>query len=464
MRINSLRYTLVLTACLAVSTNFVFAQQINKSKREAPNIAINISSNRDSVKTSYFNLGLISNLYNQRGIGLNVISSAVKNNMTGIQASGFVNITRNRANGVMLSGITNIVGNKANGVMVTGLINVTGKEANGMQASLFANIVGNRSNGLAIGGLMNVSGKEMDGLHIGGLANVSGISQKGIALAGLMNATANRLNGLQVASILNIAGKENKGAQLSLISNVGVEVRGVQATVLTNIAADTLRGFQLAGAVNIAVNTRGAFQLAGITNISQGRTKGVQLAPGNYAGGIDGVQIGILNMSTGKSNGFQVGVVNYSKDSTTHKIGLVNVNPKTRIQMMAFTGNTSKMNIAARFKNRKTYSIIGVGTQYLGLNDKFSGAVFYKTGLYFPIAKYLEISGDLGFYHIESFSNENEKTPKRMYSLQGEVNLEYRLQKKISIFASGGYSMTRYYDENKFYEKKPIFSLGVVLF
>ena len=77
MRINSLRYTLVLTACLAVSTNFVFAQQINKSKREAPNIAINIPSNRDSVKTSYFNLGLISNLYDQRGIGVNVISSAV---------------------------------------------------------------------------------------------------------------------------------------------------------------------------------------------------------------------------------------------------------------------------------------------------------------------------------------------------------------------------------------------------
>jgi hypothetical protein len=38
------------------------------------------------------------------------------------------------------------------------------------------------------------------------------------------------------------------------------------------------------------------------------------------------------------------------------------------------------------------------------------------------------------------------------------------LESMLLILASGGYGMTRYYDKNKFYEKKPIFEAGVILF
>ena len=51
-----------------------------------------------------------------------------------------------------------------------------------------------------------------------------------------------------------------------------------------------------------------------------------------------------------------------------------------------------------------------------------------------------------------------------MYSLQARINLEYKFKSRIGFFASGGYGMTRYYDKNKFYEKKPIFEAGVILF
>ena len=87
-----------------------------------------------------------------------------------------------------------------------------------------------------------------------------------------------------------------------------------------------------------------------------------------------------------------------------------------------------------------------------------------RAGLHYPIAGNLEISGDLGYFHIENFENEDAETPERMYSLQARVNLEYKIRPKFSIFASGGYGMTRYYDKNKFYEKKPIIEIGVVLF
>lgn len=98
---------------------------------------------------------------------------------------------------------------------------------------------------------------------------------------------------------------------------------------------------------------------------------------------------------------------------------------------MLFGGNTSKNEAAVRFKNRTTYTLLGIGTHYLDLNDKFSGCVFYRAGLHYPIAGNLEISGDLGYFHIENFENEDAETPERMYSLQARVN--FRVQDKTQV-------------------------------
>ena len=311
---------------------------------------------------------------------------------------------------------------------------------------------------------MNLAGNKAQGVQIAGLANIAGKSQNGVAIGGLMNVSAEKLNGAQVSTLLNISGGEAKGAQVSAIGNVGVNVNGMQFSAISNIAAGEIRGLQLCGTVNIAVKTENALQFSGLTNVCQGKLRGVQFAPGNYAGEVSGAQIGLLNLCGGNVKGIQIGIINHSKDTTAHKLGLVNITPKTRIQMMLFAGNTSKLNAAVRFKNRRSYTMLGIGTHYLDLNDKFSGCVFYRTGLYYPIASKLELSGDLGYFHIENFENEDAETPERMYSLQARINLEYKFKSRISFFASGGYGMTRYYDKNKFYEKKPIFEAGVILF
>ena len=190
----------------------------------------------------------------------------------------------------------------------------------------------------------------------------------------------------------------------------------------------------------------------------------MQFAPGNYAGEVSGAQIGLLNLCGGNVKGIQIGIINHSKDTTAHKLGLVNITPKTRIQMMLFAGNTSKLNAAVRFKNRRSYTMLGIGTHYLDLNDKFFGLCVLPCRSLLSIASKLELSGDLGYFHIENFENEDAETPERMYSLQARINLEYKFKSRISFFASGGYGMTRYYDKNKFYEKKPIFEAGVILF
>ena len=54
---------------------------------------------------------------------------------------------------------------------------------------------------------------------------------------------------------------------------------------------------------------------------------------------------------------------------------------------------------------------LGIGTHYLDLNDKFSGCVFYRAGLYYPIASKLELSGDLGYFHIGNFHGRYEFVP-----------------------------------------------------
>lgn len=90
------------------------------------------------------------------------------------------------------------------------------------------------------------------------------------------------------------------------------------------------------------------------------------------------------------------------------QLGLVNANPDTRVQMMVYGGNATPANIGVRFKNQLFYTILGVGSMYQGLNDKFSASASYRAGLSFPLYKGLSISGDLGYQHIEAFDNKDE--------------------------------------------------------
>ena len=421
----------VLLGMTSAFSNSLFAQEKTKKSKEI-NWSINLYKNQDSIRTTYFNLGLLSNLREQHGVGINLISSVVHQSVKGLQLSGILSFTGKDAKGVQIGGLANMVRMDASGFMLGGLMNATGGNAGGFQLAGIVNITGKRYNGLALGGMLNVSSDEM--------------------------------NGVQLSSILNASGGTMKGVQLALLTNVGVDIAGLQASLISNIAAKRVQGLQLGGVVNIAVNTEKALQLASLTNVCLGEMQGVQLAFGNYAEDVKGTQLGLLNLSTGVVNGWQIGVINHSKDTTAHKVGLININPKTKIQAMLFGGNTSKINVAVRFKNRRNYSILGFGSHYLDLNDRFSGCLYYRTGIYFPIKKKFEISGDLGYFHIENFENEDVEIPERMYSLQGRINVEYKLMRKLSFFVSTGYSMTRYYQQNKFFEKKAIIEGGIILF
>ena len=305
--------------------------------------------------------------------------------------------------GIQVAGITNINGNCARGISLSGLVGINGSQSYGLLASGLCNILGDTNKGITLAGLLNFAGKDITGLHISGMANISGENHKGTALSGILNVAGGNMTGWQASGIANIT---------------ATDMYGLQTAAIGNITGNELRG----------------------------------------------VQIGLLNM-TQQGKGVQIGLFNYYKeDFDGLQIGLVNANPQTRIQLMVFGGNHTKVNVAARFKNKLFYTILGAGTPYFSFSDQFSGSLFYRAGLELPLYKSLFISGDLGYQHIETFQNKNNDCPKRLYALQPRVNLEYRLTEKMGVFVTGGYSWDQLYTENRNYDKKWIIEGGVILF
>lgn len=187
----------------------------------------------------------------------------------------------------------------------------------------------------------------------------------------------------------------------------------------------------------------------------------MQLGAINYADSLNGAQIGLLNIARKRPKGWQVGFVNLSYDTIGHKIGLVNINPTTDIDLMVYAGTSTKTNLALRYRNKSTYNIIGVGTHFMGLDSKFSGAVFYRLGQYFQVTPRLSLSGDIGFYHVETFSRNNSEKPERLYSLQARINADYQLGRHFGAFASVGWGLTRYYDRNETFRNRPLAEVGL---
>lgn len=377
---------LILTAAISMAAVCLSAQ----NKWGGINLSLwkNVSTQPlDSTQTSYFNLGVLTNMHRLNGVGVNILGGVARENVSGVQLSGIANMAGGSMYGVQLSGVSNISGDNMVGLSAAGLVAIAGDNVKGAIFSGMTSISGDNTSGLMASGIMNITGDVATGVQLAGLANITGSSFKGVMTSGLLNITGDAMNGLQLSGLSNIAGKQ-----------------------------------------------------------------------------LNGVQIGLTNIAM-KARGLQIGLVNYYKNEMKgFQLGLVNANPNTKVQMMLFGGNATKMNIGVRFKNELFYTILGGGSHYLDFNDKFSASFFYRAGLELPLCKKLFISGDLGYQHIETFKNKDFGIPARLYALQARVNLEYRLTKKFGIFATGGYGGSRYYNKARTYDKGVIVEAGVILF
>ena len=255
-----------------------------------------------------------------------------------------------------------------------------------------------------------------------------------------------------------------KSVQVGVISSVATDGgHGVQLSVVSNAVSHRFDGLQLSIINNIIQGMNQGIQLSALLNVSSSMMRGAQIGAFNYADSLNGAQVGLFNVARKRPKGWQIGLVNLSYDSIGHKIGLINVNPMTDIDLMVYGGSSTKVNVATRYRNKSTYSIFGVGTHFMGLDSKFSGALFYRLGQYWQLTPKLSISGDIGYYHVETFRKNSNDAPERLYSLQARINADYQLTKRLGVFASVGWGVTRYYNRNETYRNRPLVELGMTL-
>ncbi len=271
------------------------------------------------------------------------------------------------------------------------------------------------------------------------------------------------IRGLQLNLISSGAGMEMRGAQISGVASFSGRVRGLQMAPISCVTVSPLRGVQIAGATNIAMGLQRGAMVAGLANICPDTIRGLQWAAFNYAESMNGVQIGVVNVAGEHPKGTQIGLVNFSRDNVGRKFGLVNINPTTQIDLMAFGGTSSKLNLAFRFRNRSTYSMIGFGTHYMGFDGQFSGALYYRLGQYFDLSPRWSVSADVGFYHVETFKKNEESNPSRLYSLQLHVNVDYRINRLFGLYVSTGYGDTRYYRHAEAYRNRALVEGGLFI-
>ena len=314
---------------------------------------------------------------------------------------------------------------------------------------------------LDIGPVSNTD--SMRGLQLGVLTSVVRREMTGVNIGGLFSLTGGNARGAQICGAINSVGGEMRGLQFSFVSNVSRVLNGFQISGFSNISTAPFRGAQLSFVTNISNGVKRGLQLSMASNISSSYMRGLQIGAYNYADTLNGSQVGLFNVCLSHPRGVQIGLLNYSRDTVTHKIGLVNLNPKTRIDILEFIGTSSKLNFGLRFRNRSTYSIVGVGTHYMGLDKRFSGALFYRLGQYFDITPRWSISSDIGYYHVETFQENSSDKPQRLFSLQLHVNADYKINRYVGAFASIGYSDTRYYHNAREYGNRPIVEAGLAL-
>ncbi len=270
------------------------------------------------------------------------------------------------------------------------------------------------------------------------------------------------LRGFQYGLFLGAARGKANGFMLSTLANATHSLHGVAIGGISNIVFTPMNGFQLSPLTNIAMGVRHGFQFSTIANISSGKMRGAQASFYNYADTLRGTQLGIINVALRHPKGVQIGLFNYTRDLEARKIGLVNINPQTRIDIMPYVGTSTRLNLALRFRNEHTYTMLGVGSHFLGLDEDFSGALFYRMGRYLSIAPRWTLGGDVGFAHVETFHN-SQLTPRRMYSLQARVTADYAINDNVSAFVAAGYGTTRHYGSHTNFRSRALLEAGLAI-
>lgn len=319
--------------------------------------------------------------------------------------------------------------------------------------------------GVSLNLLAGTTKENMQGILVAGMVSKVEGRCNGLSVNGIGNITKGKSNGVFLSGYINLHFDSSKGVQIGGLSNFNVgETSGIQLSGINNFSAGDLHGVQISGGMNISASHVSGVQMSGLLNVSLENMKGVQLGIGNYARTIYGTQIGLFNAVGRNAKGVQIGLINYAYEESSVKIGLINVSNQTHLQSIIYSGNSSFLNFAARFKNNHYYNQIGVGFPSFLSPNTFSGTINYRAGITFPIRS-ISLNSDLGFSHITLQNKESiSEIPSKLFSIQARTSLEVKVVERFSVIISGGYEWISKYKSVGTYDHQPIVEFGVVLF
>ncbi|MEO5563655.1 MAG: hypothetical protein ABIR18_09480, partial [Chitinophagaceae bacterium] len=263
------------------------------------------------------------------------------------------------------------------------------------------------TNGVEIGGLFNIDKKNVSFFQTAGLFNVVGGQVKGMQVAGINNTVLDSVKGIQVGGISNVV----KG-----------RLTGFQTAGIYNHVTDSVKGLQVAGIGNFARKKVSGAQIAGVANFSNKETDGVQIA-------------GVINYSK-KLRGVQIGLINISDTSEGYSIGLINIVLKGYHKLSFSTNELLEVNAAFKTGNSKLYSILQAGLN-TGDNSKiYSFGYGLGSELNLNKRKNLSINPELTSQYLYMGSWDYTNILNKFH-----LNLNYKLNKYISVFAGPSYAI-----------------------
>lgn len=403
---------LLLACCslhTATATNFVDSS-LKKSKKQAKNWALQISS-KGKKPTTYLSVGLVGKMNRLHGLSLNLGGAVTEDKCNaGIQIGGLFNVSQTFS-GIGLAGIVQVY-ETGRGVMLSGLANVTSTFEYGLQTSIIANINGDVRGAISAAALLNVSET----------------NKNSILLAGLANVTQGQTGGIMVAGLGNITG-ENKGLQIAGLANINGGNSGVNVGLINLAAKNT--GLQL-GALNIS------------------------------AEGKRGIQTGLLNIATDGEQSLQIGLLNISAlQRKAYQIGLINVKPHTQLEYHFTASNAEFLNAAMRFKNKHTYTTLGLGTHHWGIDEPFTLTATFRAGGYYQFTPQWEAYADLGIKHVAHLGTRTAEHPRSLYAFQPRIGILYMPSPRFGFTIAGGYQWAKSYSKG-YTDHKPTIEAGIV--
>jgi len=155
-----------------------------------------------------------------------------------------------------------------------------------------------------------------------------------------------------------------EGLAFGLLGDEVGAVQGVQLTTAVGMVGDLL-GAQLTGGVNAAFGDVEGAQLAGLVNYARGRVTGAQLAlGGNYAGEVQGAQIGLVNLA-GHVVGAQIGLINYAHRVDGTSLALLPLVADGYNHVEVWSDTSLPLNLGARLGAHHLHVVLSAGTQDL---------------------------------------------------------------------------------------------------